>query len=97
MEISLLDVQEVFNDLLNHEISRDDAEEWARKRMNALDNQVLIFESRIKEYLLYKQQHTLINIELKIFSNKYIQDENIIKKTSILESTKSIGRIIILK
>lgn len=65
--------------------------------MNTLDNQVLIFESRIKEYLLYKQQHILINIELKIFSNKYIQDENIIKKTSILESTKSIGRIIILK
>lgn len=31
--------------------------------MNTLDNQVLIFESRIKEYLLYKQQHTLINIE----------------------------------
>ncbi|CAI4202028.1 hypothetical protein [Acinetobacter baumannii] len=65
--------------------------------MNTLDNQVLIFESRIKEYLLYKQQHTLRNIELKIFSNKSIQDENSIKKTSILESTKSIGRIIILK
>ncbi|KGF59565.1 hypothetical protein [Acinetobacter baumannii] len=65
--------------------------------MNTLDNQVLIFESRIKEYLLYKQQYTLRNIELKIFSNKYIQDENSIKKASILESTKSIGRIIILK
>lgn len=65
--------------------------------MNTLDNQVLIFESRIKEDLLYKQQYTLRNVDLKIFSNKYIEDENIIKKTSILESTKSIGRIIILK
>lgn len=27
MKISLLDVQEVFNDLLNHKISREDAEE----------------------------------------------------------------------
>ena len=31
MKISLLDVQQVFNDLLNHKISREDAEEWARK------------------------------------------------------------------
>lgn len=43
MKISLLDVQQVFNDLLNHKISREDAEEWARKRMNAQDNQDLIF------------------------------------------------------
>ncbi|UMN22425.1 hypothetical protein [Acinetobacter baumannii] len=44
MKISLLDVQQVFNDLLNHKISREDAEEWARKRMNALVNQDLTFD-----------------------------------------------------
>ncbi|HEC0021453.1 TPA: hypothetical protein R1P81_003226, partial [Acinetobacter baumannii] len=54
MKISLLDVQQVFNDLLNHKISREDAEEWARKRMNALDNQDLIFDPPIKEELLWK-------------------------------------------
>ncbi|EPG7852825.1 hypothetical protein LJ598_003543, partial [Acinetobacter baumannii] len=54
MKISLLDVQEVFNDLLNHEISRDDAEEWARKRRNALDNQDLLFDPPSEEELLWK-------------------------------------------
>jgi len=29
-----------------------------KKRMNILENQVLIFEPRIKEDLLYKQQYT---------------------------------------
>ncbi|MBV6584212.1 hypothetical protein JMA24_07065 [Acinetobacter baumannii] len=72
MKISLLDVQQVFNDLLNHKISREDAEEWARKRMNALDNQDLIFDPPIKEELLWKAVIYLSGVGLKISPDTYM-------------------------
>lgn len=80
MKISLLDVQQVFNDLLNHKISRDDAEEWARKRMNALDNQDLTFDPPIKEQLIWKAVIYLSGIGLKISPDKYMEDEIGIKE-----------------
>jgi len=80
MKISLLDVQEVFNDLLNHKISRDDAEEWARKRMNALDNQDLLFDPPIDEELLWKAVIYLSGVGLKISADKYMEDEKGIKE-----------------
>ncbi|MCG9512082.1 hypothetical protein MCL32_10705 [Acinetobacter pittii] len=80
MKISLLDVQEVFNDLLNRKISREDAEEWARKRMNALDNQDLLFDPPIKEELLWKAVIYLSGVGLKISPNKYMEDEIGIKE-----------------
>ena len=80
MKISLLDVQEVFNDLLNYKISREDAEEWARKRMNALDNQDLLFDPPIKEELLWKAVIYLSGVGLKISPNKYMEDEIGIKE-----------------
>ncbi len=80
MKISLLDVQEVFNDLLNHEISRDDAEEWARKRMNALDNQDLLFDPPSEEELLWKAVIYLSGVGLKISPDKYMENEKGIKK-----------------
>ncbi len=80
IKISLLDVQQVFNDLLNHKISREDAEEWARKRMNALDNQDLIFVPPIKEELLWKAVIYLSGIGLKISPDKYMEDEIGIKE-----------------
>jgi len=80
MKICLLDVQEVFKDLLNHKISRDDAEEWARKRMNALDNQDLTFDPPINEELLWKAIIYLSGVGLKISPDKYIEDEVGIKE-----------------
>ncbi len=80
MKISLLDVQQVFNDLLNHKISRDDAEEWARKRMNALDNQDLIFDPPIKEELLWKAVIYLSGVGLKISPDMYMEDDIGIKE-----------------
>ncbi|GAA5587370.1 hypothetical protein Acal01_02538 [Acinetobacter calcoaceticus] len=80
MKISLLDVQQVFNDLLNHKISRDDAEEWARKRMDALDNNDLTFDPPIKEELIWKAVIYLSGVGLKISPNKYMEDEIGIKE-----------------
>ncbi|WP_228191320.1 hypothetical protein [Acinetobacter baumannii] len=80
MKISLLDVQQVFNDLLNHKISREDAEEWARKRMNALDNQDLIFDPPIKEELLWKAVIYLSGVGLKISPDTYMEDDIGIKE-----------------
>ncbi|EMZ3200979.1 hypothetical protein ACWY38_003549 [Acinetobacter baumannii] len=80
MKISLLDVQQVFNDLLNHKISREDAEEWARKRMNALDNQDLIFDPPIKEELLWKAVINLSGVGLKISPDTYMEDDIGIKE-----------------
>lgn len=81
MKISLLDVQQVFNDLLNHNISLEDAEEWARIRMNALDNQDLIFDPPIKEELIWKAVIYLSGVGLKISPDKYMEDEIGIKET----------------
>lgn len=80
MKISLLDVQQVFKDLLNHKISREDAEEWARRRMNALDNHDLIFDPPIKEELLWKAVIYLSGVGLKISPDKYMEDEIGIKE-----------------
>jgi hypothetical protein len=80
MKISLLDIQQVFNDLLTHKISREDAEEWARKRMNALDNQDLLFDPPIEEELLWKAVIYLSGIGLKISPDKYMEDEVGIKE-----------------
>ncbi|WP_224993221.1 hypothetical protein [Acinetobacter pittii] len=80
MKISLLDVQKIFNDLLNHKISREDAEEWARIRMNAMDNQDLLFDPPIKEELLWKAVIYLSGVGLKISPNKYMEDEIGIKE-----------------
>lgn len=81
MEISLLDVQKVFNDLLNHKISRENAEEWARLRMNALDNRDLIFDPPIEEELLWKAVIYLSGVGLKISHDKYMEDDIGIKET----------------
>ncbi|TDM62483.1 hypothetical protein C5B72_13770 [Acinetobacter sp. KU 011TH] len=81
MKIFLLDVQQVFNDLLNHKISRDDAEEWARKRMNALDSQDLIFDPPVKEELLWKAVIYLSGVGLKISPDMYMEDDIGIKET----------------
>lgn len=84
MKIFLLDVQQVFNDLLNHKISREDAEEWARKRMNALVNQDLTFDPPIKEELLWKALVYLSGVGLKISPDKYMEEENGIKEILLL-------------
>lgn len=84
MKISLLNVQQVFNDLLNHKISREDVEEWVRKRMNALDNQDLTFDPPIKEELLWKALVYLSGVGLKISPDKYMEEENGIKEILIL-------------
>ena len=81
MKISLLDVKKVFNDLLNRKISREDAEEWARIRMNALDNRDLIFDPPIKEELLWKAVIYLSGVGLKISTDKYMEDDLGIKET----------------
>ncbi|MGN5754944.1 hypothetical protein ACNQO8_08500 [Acinetobacter calcoaceticus] len=81
MKISLLDVKKVFNDLLNRKISREDAEEWAKIRMNALDNQDLIFDPPIKEELLWKAVIYLSGVGLKISPDKYMEDDLDIKET----------------
>lgn len=81
MKISLLDVQQVFNNLLNHKISRDDAEEWARIRMNALDRDELFFDPTTQEELLWKAVIYLSGVGLKISPNQYIEDEDGIKET----------------
>ncbi|WP_159156866.1 hypothetical protein [Acinetobacter baumannii] len=84
MKISLLDVQQVFNDLLNHKNSREDAEEWARKRMNALVNQDLTFDPPIKEELLWKALVYLSGVGLKISPDKYMEEENGIKEILLI-------------
>jgi hypothetical protein len=80
MKITLLDIQKVFTDVLNHRISREEAEEWAAIRMNALDNNELFFDPATKEDLLWEAVLYLSGIGLKIAPDKYMEDEIGIKE-----------------
>lgn len=80
MKIFLLDVQQVFSDLLTHKISREDAEEWARIRMNAFDNNELFFDPITKEELLWKAIIYLSGVGLKISPEEYMEDDDGIKE-----------------
>lgn len=80
MKISLLDVQEVFECLLSHRISREEAEEWATTRMHALDNNELYFDPVTKEDLLWEAIIYLSGIGLKIAPEKYLEDEDGIRE-----------------
>lgn len=65
MKISLLEVRHVFHDLLDHKISRYDAEEWARIRMLSADNYELIYDPIDDEDLLWKAVLYLSGVGLK--------------------------------
>ena len=80
MKITLLDVQKVFTDVLNHRISREQAEAWAATRMNALDNNELFFDPATTEDLLWEAVLYLSGIGLKIAPDKYMENEDGIKE-----------------
>ncbi|RLZ10406.1 hypothetical protein EAH57_04755 [Acinetobacter sp. 2JN-4] len=80
MKISILDVQKIFRDLLNHRISREDAEVWATARMNALDNNELFFDPATQEELLWNAVIYLSGIGLKIVPEEYMEDDDGIKE-----------------
>lgn len=80
MKIFLSDVRQVFSGLLTHKISREEAEEWARIRMNALDHNELFFDPPTEEKLLWKAIIYLSGVALKISPEEYMEDDDGIKE-----------------
>ena len=74
MDISLSDVEKVFNDLFAGEITREQAEHWAELRMQAFDNGTLDFEPKAHESVLWKAVIYLSGIGIKVAPDEYMED-----------------------
>lgn len=75
MNLSLLDVKQVFNDLLSRKISREQAEHWAELRMNAFDAGELTFEPCSDQELLWEAVIYLSGVAMKISPDEYMENE----------------------
>jgi hemerythrin superfamily protein len=72
MELSLTDVQNVFEDLIAGRISREDADRWAYARMQSFDSNDLLFHPKAEEELLWDAVQYLYGIDTKVSPDEYM-------------------------
>ena len=65
MTVSLEDIQEIFRNLLSGNITRDEADRWAWKRMEAYDYKTLEFLPENNEDTIWDALTYLNGIDLK--------------------------------
>lgn len=75
MRLSLSDVKQVFNNLLDGKITREQAEEWAELRMQAFDIGELTFEPSSDDELLWEAIIYLSGVAMKLSPEEYMEDE----------------------
>ena len=69
MELSRKDIHDVFQDLIEGRISREDADRWAYARTQAFDYGFLVFNPKSDEDLLWDAVSYLHGIDMKVFPN----------------------------
>lgn len=72
MELSRSDIQNVFQDLIEGRISREDADRWAYARMQAFDSNDLSFNPKVDEELLWDAVQYLYGIDTKLSPEEYM-------------------------
>jgi len=72
VELSRSDIQEVFQNLIEGRISREDADRWAYARMQAFDSNDLSFNPKGDENLLWDAVQYLYGIDTKISPDEYM-------------------------
>jgi hypothetical protein len=80
VDLSIKDVERVFNDLIEGRITRHDADRWAYERMNEFDSGALKFNPTSEEDLLWSAVQYLYGIDILVSPNKYLHSLDDIKK-----------------
>jgi len=80
VKLSLSDVKEVFRELLDGQITREQAENWAELCMKAFDLGDLTFEPRTDEELIWKAVVYLSGVAMKVSPNEYMEDDKGIRE-----------------
>jgi hypothetical protein len=81
MLLTISDIKETFTQLINGKISREEADRWAYKRMQAFDSGSLEFESKSDEKFLWSAIQYLYGIDTMISPGEYMHSIEEIKKT----------------
>lgn len=72
MLLTIEDIKCKFNELINEEISREDADEWAYIRMQAYDDGNLEFQPSNDQELLWGAIQYLYGIDIKDSPSSYL-------------------------
>ena len=72
MELSRSDIHDVFQNLIEGRISREDADRWAYARMQAFDSNDLSFNPKVDEELLWSAVQYLYGIDTKLSPDEYM-------------------------
>ncbi len=87
MKVSLKEIQEVFNELIEEKKSREEIASWASKRQVANDSDNLEFEPASEKKKIWRSVTYLMGVDLKDMDGSYLHSvENFIdfrKKTDI--------------
>lgn len=81
MQLKLDEVNELFQKLINSEITREDADRWAYKRMQALDSGELEFIPAADEQKLWDAIQYLYGIDTKVSPYEYMHPVEEIRET----------------
>ena len=87
MKVSLKEIQEVFNELIEEKKSREEIASWASKRQVANDSDNLEFEPASEKKKIWRSITYLMGVDLNDMDGSYLHSvENFIdfrKKTDI--------------
>lgn len=72
MLLTIEDIKSKFNELINEEISREDADKWAYIRMQAYDDGNLEFQPSSDQELLWGAIQYLYGIDIKDSPSSYL-------------------------
>lgn len=72
MELTLLEINQLFNKLIELEFTREEADRWAFKRIQAFDSGVLQFLPQTDEEILWSAIQYLYGIDIKISPDEYM-------------------------
>ena len=72
MKVSLLEIINILDELIEDKLSREDASDWAKKRQFAEDNGELEYEPASKEQLIWDAVLYLEGVDLKDGPSSYL-------------------------
>ena len=81
MQLTVEQINETFNDLINSEISREDADSWAYERIKAFDLGELEFSPVSDEEKLWSAIQYLYGIDTKISPTEYMHSLDEVRET----------------
>lgn len=79
MQLTLTEINEVFEKLIKADISREDADRWAYARMQAFDSNKLEFSPSSDENKLWSAVKYLYGIDTKVAPGEYMHSLDEIK------------------